>query len=92
MSLGLTKCIPPDCEGGSGNYYFGGWGAYSCVSELMKLNEGRDGSEERNPDSSSGLSELMKLNEGRDGSEERKPDSSSGSLSLGSSNSGSSIQ
>ncbi len=63
MSLGLTKCIPPDCEGGSGNYYFGGWGAYSC-SELMKLNEGKDGSEERKPDSSSGSLSLGSSNSG----------------------------
>ena len=64
MSLGLTKCIPPDYEGGSGNYYFGGLGAYSCVSELMKLNEGRDGSEERKPDSSSGSLSLGSSNSG----------------------------
>ncbi len=64
MLLGFIKRIPPDYEGVSGYYYLGGCGAYSGVSELMKLNEGRDGSEERKPDSSSGSLSLGSSNSG----------------------------
>ena len=63
--FGFMKRTPSDCEGdGSGYYYFGGRGACSGVSELIKLNEGREGSEDKKPLSSSGSLSLGRSNSG----------------------------